>query len=55
VKGLFLEPGTASEQNEAKTVTLGYLRSLNLTIEDDQLLAKECIFYNQIRTTAGQV
>jgi hypothetical protein len=54
-KGLFPEPGTASEQNEAKTVELGYLRSLHLTIVDDQLLAKECIFSNQIRTTAGQV
>ena len=34
---------------------IGKLRSLYLTVEDDQLLAEQCIFYNQIGTAAGQV
>jgi hypothetical protein len=45
VKGLFPEPGAAGEQNEAESVTTGKQRSLHLSIKDDQLLAKQCIFY----------
>lgn len=55
VKGLLPKPGTVGEQNELETVTIGYLRPLYLTIENDQLLAQQSIFYNQIVATAGQV
>ena len=46
VKGLFPETGKASEQNEAETVVLGEYRLFHLTMEDDELLAEYCIFYN---------
>jgi hypothetical protein len=48
VNGLFPEPCTTGKQNEAKTVTKGKQRSLDLSIEYDQLLAQQGIFYNQI-------
>ena len=34
---------------------IGKLWSLYLTVEDDQLLAEQRIFYNQIGTATGQV
>ena len=36
-------------------VVIGKLRSLYLTVEDDHLLAEQCIFYNQVGTAASQV
>jgi hypothetical protein len=55
VKSLFPEPGTAGEKNEDVTVMVGKPRSFLLTVEEEQLLAKQCIFYHEIRTAAGQV
>jgi hypothetical protein len=55
VKGLFLEPGTTGEQNKAETVTMGKYRSLDLSVEDDELLAQQRIFYNQIGTAASWI
>ena len=52
VKGLFPEPGKASEQNEAETVVLVEHRSCHLTTEDDELLSQQGILYNQIGTAA---
>jgi hypothetical protein len=53
VKGLFPKPGTTGEQNKAETVTMGKSRSLDLSVEDDELLAQQRIFYNQIGTAAS--
>jgi hypothetical protein len=53
VKGLFPKPGTTGEQNKAETITMGKQRSLDLSVEDDELLAQQRIFYNQIGTAAS--
>ena len=50
---LFPETGKTSEQNKAETVMLGEQRPFHLTMEDDQLLAQQGIFHNQIGTVAG--
>ena len=55
VKGLFPEPGKTSEQNKAETVMLVEHRSCHLTMEDDQLLAQQGIFHNQIGTAAAKI
>ena len=55
MKSLFPEPGTAGEQNQTETVTVGMQRALDLSIEDNQLLAQQRIFYNQIGTAASQI
>ena len=55
VNCLLPKPGTAGEKNEEETVVIGKLRSPHLTVKDDQLLAEQWIFYNQIDTAAGQV
>ncbi len=53
MEGLFPELREMGKKNEAKTVRIGNLRSLDLSIQDDQLLAQQRIFYNQIDTAAG--
>ena len=45
-------PYDTGRANEAKTVAMGKQRSLHLSIKDDQLLAQQGIFYNQIGTAA---
>lgn len=55
VKGLFPEPEPMGEEYEADTVMIGKLRLLYLSIENNQLLAKESIFYDQVSMTASQV
>jgi len=45
-KGLFPELSTTSEQNKAETVMAGQERSFDLSMEDDQLLAKQGILNN---------
>lgn len=55
MKNLFPKSGTVGEQNEPETIVIGNLRSLDLPVEDYQLLTKQRIFNNQIGATAGQV
>ena len=50
VKGLFPKFGKPREQNKPETVSSGQLGSFHLSIEYDQLLAKQGILDNQIRT-----
>jgi hypothetical protein len=52
---LWMVKVTSTEQNEAETIAIGNLRSLDLPVEDNQLLTKQRIFNNQIGATAGQV
>jgi hypothetical protein len=53
VKSLFPEPGTTGEKNKAETVTMGKQRPLDLSTEDDKLLAEQRILYNQISMAAS--
>jgi len=46
----FPESGKAGKEHEPKTIRVGQLRSLDLPIQDDQLLAQQGIFYDQIGT-----
>jgi hypothetical protein len=55
VNSLFPEPGGMSQKDKPETVTIGKLRLLYLSIENNQLLAKESIFYDQVSMTASQV
>jgi hypothetical protein len=55
VKGLFPEPGKASELNEPKTIVLGENRSFHLAMEGDELLSKHGVFHNQIGTAASHI
>ncbi|HEX7432861.1 MAG TPA: hypothetical protein VF326_04340 [Anaerolineaceae bacterium] len=54
-KRLFSEAGAMGQKYKPETVTIGYLRLLYLSIENNQLLAKESIFYDQVSMTASQV
>jgi len=55
VKGLLPKFGTVGKENEPETIGIGNLRSLDLPVEDNQLLAEHSIFNNQIVATASQV
>jgi hypothetical protein len=48
MKDLFPKLREVSQKNEVKTIRMGKLRSLDLSIQDDQLLAQQRIFYNQV-------
>jgi hypothetical protein len=41
--------------NQANTIKVGQLWSFDLSIQHNQLLAKQCIFYNQISMAACQI
>jgi hypothetical protein len=43
---LFPEFREVGKKNEAKTIRIGQLRSLDLSFQDDQLLAQQCTLYN---------
>ena len=55
VKGLFPKFGKPRKQNKLETVSSSQLGSFHLSIEYDQLLAKQGILENQIRTGTSQV
>jgi len=46
----FPDSGKAGKEHEPKTIRVGQWRSLDLPIQDDQLLAQQGIFYDQIGT-----
>ena len=55
MKSLFPKFGKPREQNKPETVSSSQLGSFHLSIEYDQLLAKQGILDNQIRTGTSQV
>jgi hypothetical protein len=55
VKSLFLEPGAASEQNQADPITIGKQRSFHLPMENNHLLVEQRIFYNQIGSATSEI
>jgi hypothetical protein len=44
-----------SEQNQADPITIGKQRSFHLPMENNQLLAEQRIFYNQIGSATSEI
>jgi hypothetical protein len=47
IKGLFPKLRKVGKKHQAKSFRIGQLKSLDLSIENDQLLAQQRIFYNR--------
>ena len=54
-KGLIPESGQAGQEHQSPAVTRGEMGAFDLPIKDDELLAQQCVFNEQIGAVAGQV
>jgi len=55
VQGLSPELGAAGQQHQAKTVTVGQLRSFHLAVEHNELLAEHGVFGDEVGFAAGHI
>ncbi len=55
MQGLFPESGEMGKKHDLKTVRVSQLRSLDLPIQNDQLLAQQRILHDQIGTAASEI
>ena len=55
VQGLSPELGAAGQQHQAKTVTIGQLRSFHLAVEHNELLAEHGVFGDEVGLAAGHI
>ena len=53
--GLLPEFGKAAKKHKQEVVLVAKLRSFDLPMQDDQLLAQECILHDQVRTAASYI
>jgi hypothetical protein len=54
-KGLFPGPNHASQEHQEQPVRLPINWSLDLSMEDDELLSYQCVFCNQFRFSPGNI
>ena len=55
VQSLLPEIGKSGQDDQAKPISVGQPRAVHLAVENDELLAQDGIFNQQVRPTAGQV